>query len=636
MKVYFENGTFVRDEFCSVREEYVLDGVTLTAVRGEWNGNKPLDSECGAEIGMTPDGEFTYMANVRHSEFWCSPRFGKNGDYTNVEECQYFVYRRTNGVFGVIVPVVSEDYKCILVGRGEKLAARLFSWKEGLGECDTLACVTAEGDDVLKLTELCVRLAVKLLGRATPLRKDKRYPDVFEYLGWCSWDALQIRVNERGLVDKCEEFKNKNIPVKWAIIDDMWAEITEFPGKYRKREDMFRLMHSSHMADFEAAKDRFPMGLAHTIEKIHSYGMKVGMWHPTTGYWRGLDPNGEAYKKLRDYTFKTQDGMIIGDWHEQNAFMYFDTIHSFLRECGADFVKVDNQSMTRRFYKGEDSVGKVTRSWHKGLEGSVGMNFDNVIINCMGMASEDMWNRGFSSICRASDDFQPEDRAWFAKHILQCTYNSILQGQFYWSDYDMWWTDDSQAKKNSLLRAVSGGPIYVSDEIGRSHRDILFPLAFDDGRILRCDRCGTPTEDCLTVDPEFSGKPIKIQNITGDVGVIAAFNIDRENSAVSGTVSVSDISELGGHEQYVLYEHFSREVKIIGKDEVTDFTLENNDDFKLYLLIPYENGFAPIGRLDKFISPAAITHISGEKVELYESGEYGYVKDGELKITENV
>ena len=227
MKVYFENGTFVRDEFCSVREQYELDGVTLTAVRGEWHGNKALDSECGAEIGMTPDGEFTYMADVRHSEFWCSPRFGKSGDYTQVDECQYFVYKRPDGVFGVIVPVVSDDYKCILVGRGEKLAARLFSWKDGLKECDTLACVTAEGNDPLYLTELCVRLAVKLLGRAIPLRRDKRYPTVFEYLGWCSWDALQIRVSERGLVEKCEELKKKDIPIK-----SVTKFLTQFLMKY--------------------------------------------------------------------------------------------------------------------------------------------------------------------------------------------------------------------------------------------------------------------------------------------------------------------------------------------------------------------------------------------------------------------
>ena len=42
--------------------------------------------------------------------------------------------------------------------------------------------------------------------------------------------------------------------------------------------------------------------------------------------------------------------------------------------------------------------------------------------------------------------------------------------------------------------------------------------------------------------------------------------------------------------------------------------------------------FAPIGRTDKFISPAAITHVFGEEVELYEGGEYGYVKDSELCI----
>ncbi len=636
MKVFFENGTFVRDPYCTVREQYIENGIVLTAIRGEWHGGKALDSECGAELGITPEGEFTYMADVRHSEFWCSPRFGVSGDYGCVEECQHFVYRRTDGTFGVIVPVVSEDYKCVLVGRGDKLSARLYSWKEGLTECDTLACVAAEGSDPLYLTELCVKLAIKLLGRGDRTRYDKRYPDVFEYLGWCSWDALQIRVSEKGIVEKCDEFSKKNIPVKWALFDDMWADVTEFPGRYRTRDGMFALMHSAHLYDYEAAGDRFPMGLAHAIDRVHSYGMKVGIWHPTTGYWKGLDPAGKAYEKLKDFTYTTSDGMIIGGWREGAAFRYYDTIHSFLRKCGADFVKVDNQSMTRRFYKGVDSIGKVTRGWHRGLEGSVGLNFDNVMINCMGMASEDMWNRGNSSICRASDDFQPEDRAWFSKHILQCTYNSVLQGQFYWSDYDMWWTDDTQAEKNSLLRAVSGGPIYVSDEIGRSRRDVLSTLAFDDGRILRCDGVGTPTADCLTVDPTTSGKPIKIRNICRGCGIVAAFDIDGGGGETVGTISPSDIGSYGLRkcEKYVLYEHFSRYMKIIDADETVEFSLGNNDAVKLFLIIPYKNGFAPIGRTDKFISPAAITHVSGENVELYEDGEYGYVKDGELHITE--
>ena len=32
----------------------------------------------------------------------------------------------------------------------------------------------------------------------------------------------------------------------------------------------------------------------------------------------------------------------------------------------------------------------------------------------------------------------------------------------------MWWSDDGQATKNAVLRAMSGGPVYMSDKLGRS------------------------------------------------------------------------------------------------------------------------------------------------------------------------
>ena len=541
-------------------------------------------------------------------------------------DTQLLLYRAEDGAWGVIVPVVDRDYKCVLEGEPEGLYAKQFSWKTGRWDCGDLAFVFAEGDDPFALVEKAVRVAAGILG--TVLRKDRRYPEVFEYLGWCSWDALQIRVSEAGLLEKCEEFREKKIPVRWAILDDMWAEIGKFRGAvYETRQDMFRLMHSASMTDFEAAYDRFPEGLAHTIRAIHAYGMKVGMWHPSTGYWFGLDPAGEAYRKLREYATVTADGRIISDWREGSAFGWFDTIHRFFRECGADFLKVDNQSMTRRFYKGMDTVGRVTREWHRGLEASVGLNFDNAMINCMGMAEEDMWNRGFSSVSRCSDDFQPENRPWFTKHILQCTYNSILQGQFYWNDYDMWWTDDTQAERNSVLRAVSGGPVYVSDEIGRSRPEVLKPLCFDDGRILRCDRSGMPTADCLIDDPRESGKPFKVQNKIGKAGVVAAFYIAEENGPMEGFISPSDVPGLEG-EEFVVYEYFTENRHRIPKDGKLRFVLSGTDDVRLFTLIPYENGFAPIGRTDKYLPYAAITAQIGEKVTLYEPGPYAYIKDG--------
>ena len=172
----------------------------------------------------------------------------------------------------------------------------------------------------------------------------------------------------------------------------------------------------------------------------------------------------------------------------------------YLRKCGAEFVKIDNQSMSRRYYKKLAPVGQVARQFHDAMEASVGQHFDNQMINCMGMASEDMWNRSVSPNSRCSDDFLPENKAWFTKHILQCSYNCLIQGQFYTCDWDMWWTDDGQAVKNSILRAISGGPIYVSDTLGRSRAEIFKPLVLEDGRILRCDRPAMPARDCLTTD----------------------------------------------------------------------------------------------------------------------------------------
>jgi len=608
-------------------------GEGITAVFADTEAGANLDMECGAIIDLDDSDWESFMADERYSEFWCRPAFGERGSQLP-SQTQYLLIKLRSGRYRVILPVVSEDYKCILYGNTEGAHAMLFSWCSGIRQCKGLAFITAEGEDPFLLTETAVKEALKILNHGCRHRHDRHYPSVLEYLGWCSWDAFPAdQVSEAGILRKCEEFRAKQIPVRWAILDDMWAQIRDFDTcTYSTRQEMFDVMHASYMSDYEASYKRFPQGLAHCLQQMwEQYQMISAIWHPTTGYWMGLERGSPAEKKLSAYTMTAIDGRVLGDWHEEKSFGYFGTMHRFFRECGAAFVKVDNQSMYRRFYKGMDTVGKICREYHRGLEASVGVYFDGAMINCMGMASEDMWNRPSSAISRCSGDFQPEDRPWFIKHILQCTYNSLIQGQFYWSDYDMWWTDDSQGPKNALLRAVSGGPIYVSDTLDRSRKEILEPLCFGDGRILRCDRPGMPTADCLTVDPEQSGAPLKIQNQCGCAGVIAAFNIHRENCLVRGTVSADDIPGLEAG-TYTVYEHFTGETVILAPGEKLEISLEDQDTFRLYVFVPYENGFAPIGLVDKFISPLSITNRVGENVTLYEKGRYGYVRDGKLII----
>ena len=195
----------------------------------------------------------------------------------------------------------------------------------------------------------------------------------------------------------------------------------------------------------------------------------------------------------------------------------------------------------------------------------------------------------------------------------------------------MWWTDDGQAKKNSIMRAISGGPIYVSDMIGRSNKEILTPLVLDDGKILRCDRPCIATYDCATVDPTTGGKAIKLQNTVGEYGVLAAFNIDAQNSPVTAEIGGKYVDGFDA-EEYAVYEHFSGELRILRADETFEITLSNSDDYKLYILAPIKDGFAALGRIDKFISPKAIKCISGQDILLYEDGPCGYVLDGKLYV----
>ena len=297
-------------------------------------------------------------------------------------------------------------------------------------------------------------------------------------------------------------------------------------------------------------------------------------------------------------------------------------------------ISGDEKEIEERFYKNLAPVGTAARQFHNAIEASVGQHFDNQMINCMGMASEDMWNRSVSPISRCSDDFKPEDREWFAKHILQCSYNTVIQGLFYYCDWDMWWTDDGQAVKNSLLRAISGGPVYVSDMLGRSRAEIIKPLVLEDGKILRCDRQARPTLDCLTENPLNSGKLFKLQNIANECGVLAVFNIDSENKEVSGTVSPGDVDGLVG-EEFAVYEHFSGEMKILKADGTLSLRLSDNDEFKLYIIVPLKSGNGIIGRIDKYISPKTVRYLKNGGYELIEQGPVALVRNGKIVI-ENV
>ncbi len=558
-----------------------------------------------------------FTANWLGCEFWCRTAFANKPEDLPKEKIQGLLCKKNDGEIFYALPVCDKVFKSLLRA-GLNGGLDLYMWSnDNRNSCDTIALVMDFGENAYDLVPATTKKAFTILGKKDNMRQDRRYPEIFEYLGWCSWDAFHMDVTHDDLIAKAKEFKDKDIPVRWAIIDDMWGDV---PSINRPT------MHSRELTQFEADPVRFPNGLKAVIQELkNDYGIITGMWHPTTGYWNGINPDGKIAKEMKDLLVYTDNKKLVHSPELAKAFEYYNTQHKFYRDCGAEFVKVDNQSFIRQHYKFLTSVGEAAANLHNAIEASVGVHFDGALINCMCMANENFWNRPTSAVCRFSNDFHPENRKWFVQHLLQCSYNCLFQGCVYYGDWDMWWSDDAQGKKNAVLRAMSGGPVYVSDELNRSVKETLMPIVYRDGRIIRLDQLCTVTPDCLMSNPETNRKIFKVFNRVGNYGVLAVFNMDKDERIVRGEVSPADMGLEG---DYVCYDWFNK--KIIKAEH--KLQLKNYDDFRLYIFLPVKDGKAFIGLTEKYMSAKTIDYIAGGDWRVNEAGKLGIYSKNALNF----
>jgi raffinose synthase len=128
---------------------------------------------------------------------------------------------------------------------------------------------------------------------------------------------------------------------------------------------------------------------------------------------------------------------------------------------------------------------------------------------------------------RASDDFYPKNSASQTIHIASCAYNSVMLGEIAVVDWDMFHSKHECALIHAVARAVSGGPVYVSDGIGNHDVSILRRLVLPGGDVLRTNQPARPTVDCLFSDVMRDGQTaLKVFSLNkGGGGVVAAFNV---------------------------------------------------------------------------------------------------------------
>ncbi|NUK30251.1 alpha-galactosidase [Parageobacillus sp. VR-IP] len=557
------------------------------------------------------------LAHYQHKDWWTRPYFSK--DFSSLPDRTQSLLWKTPKNYYYLLPVCSDIYKTELSGNGKGFDIKLSSYVGGVDRCCTLSFVLGIGNNPFTLSKKVIDSSIEVLGFRTLPRSKKRYPEILEYLGWCSWDAFYHQVNEKGIVRKMAELKEKKVPVKWVIIDDGWLDVKE-----------------DRLYSFNADKEKFPNGLSSTINILkNQFGVNwVGVWHTIAGYWGGIHPESPLVNELRNFLYQTNSNKFVPYPDSVKGFGFWSAWHEILKKQGVDFVKVDSQSAINNFMMYQKSIGEAARGTHVALEASVGLYFDHCIINCMGMASENIWNRPVSAVSRNSDDFVPSKEISFKEHALQNVYNSFYHGQFYWGDWDMFWTNHEEDIQNAVLRAISGGPVYFSDRVGETDPLIVWPLILKDGRILRADQPGLPTEDCLFVNVNEEKVPLKVWNRVNENGIIVAFNINVRGERVKGVVSPSDVPGLIG-QKFIVFDYFNQQVNILNATQKLDLVLEE-EDVALFIICPLDGEIIPLGLLNKYLTTKTILEkiIMDKKmiVRLAEGGQFGFVAFREPKI----
>ena len=221
------------------------------------------------------------MANYLHKDWWTRPHFG--ADIRALPPRTQSVVWRTGGLYHHLLAVADDVLKTEMSGTDEGIAILTAAYAPGYWNLETVIFAISSGPSPFDLPEGNATAGMHALGTPYQLRWHKRYPEPFEYLGWCSWDAFYRQVSAEGILAKAQEFRDQEVPVRWMIVDDGWMRHVD-----------------TALTAFEPDADKFPEGFAPFIDALKGAALPddtgvtwLGVWHTLCGYWQGIHPGSD-------------------------------------------------------------------------------------------------------------------------------------------------------------------------------------------------------------------------------------------------------------------------------------------------------------------------------------------------------
>lgn len=428
-------------------------------------------------------------------------------------------------------------------------------------------------------------------------REDKKYFEGFDYLGWCTWEHYHFNIDEAKILNDIDAIEASGIPVRYVLIDD--GHIAN-----EKRR----------LTSLTPDKQRFPNGWTRIMNRKQDDKIKwMGLWYSLSGYWMGISADNDFPKEIQQTLYPCNDCLLPGISTDNIETFYEYYIHT-MKKNGFDFLKIDNQSFTLPLYMGNSQAVRQAKDCNLALEHQI-HNAQMGLMNCMAQNVINTDHTLHSAVTRVSIDYKKYDENMAKSHLFQSYTNTLLLGQTVWPDHDMFHSSDTVC--GSLMarsKAISGGPVYLSDSPDEFISENILPLVDEHGKIFRPSAPAVPAPESILTNPLQSGESYRVFAPTGDEAVsIICYNLNtspaykeiktylkpddyslRENTTNSSTSIPGRILAFNWKEQTAGILTASKEMKLKG---FTDC---------LFHLCPIRQGWAVIGIQEKYLSPATV------------------------------
>ncbi|MFC1544959.1 Sip1-related alpha-galactosidase [Gemmatimonadota bacterium] len=546
------------------------------------------------------------LAIYRMKPWWTRPGWPKTENQVP-PETEALLWRRSDGRLGLILPLIADGWRFSLEGDSTGLVVTADNNMATGQPGKKLAGIwLATGDDPYELLESSFRAVVRETGAGSML-VDKPHAGWADWLGWASWYAFWQEISEEKFLSALESLDSAGIRPGYVLLDDGWQDATPDRNLIRS---------------FEPDSTKFPHGLRWLVSRSKEhYGVKQFMvWHTLEGYWRGIDRTSESmsiFPQFRSHGKSNRPmpdryrNHLSGEWNvprPEAAEAFFRAYHGYLAGQGVDGVKVDNQSDISYMTYGLGPLSEVTRQYVRGLEHSAVEQFGPAsVLNCMSMVTDCIYNYRQTTIMRTSTDFFPDSASSWGPHLVLNAYNSLVWGNIIRPDWDMFMSGHEWAAYHAASRAISGGPVYLSDPPGEHDPGLVARVALNDSRVLRPAGSARPTADILFRDPQTEPVLLKVFNYNPAGGLIlAAFHANYvSDDSIADELAVDMIPDIEPVKEYAVLETDSRLPVIRKVGEKWTVALDKGG-FKVYAVAPVRTGVAALGRAGMFNMGGAV------------------------------